>query len=119
MLIGAAALPEPAIIGDVEQPSRPVARAGDPPGKDRFIANERGNGRRAAQRQGCRSCSWREAARNCNEPPETQGLEPILERKVFAIRHEMSLVIDSANLAAADHEEAVIDTRPAQSRLQR
>ena len=41
MLVRAAALPEPAIVGDIEQPSRPVLRVCNPPRKDRFVANER------------------------------------------------------------------------------
>src|SRR5262249_41827765 len=117
MLIGACAGAEPSIIGQVEEPTGPfhapghgrpgevtadVAAGPAPalgarwrvPGENDFVAD---------QRQKI-WCSWRrliaplvagdESAANLRELLQTEALEQLLKRQVFAEWHEMDLVVD-------------------------
>src|SRR5262252_266993 len=135
VLVGACTGAEPSIIGQVEEPAgpfhapghgRPVEITADMAVEPAlaFTARHRVAGKNdfiTDQRQKIR-CSWRrliaplvsgdESAADLGELLQTEPLEQLLKRQVFAEWHEMDLVVDRKDRAVvADHVDRIVGAR--------
>src|SRR5215472_4838643 len=98
MLEGPAGYAEPGIVGDIEQPARPLTRTGDGAGKDHLVADHRrkprqpGKGYRDVRLPFLEGAAAN-VARNRRQLP--------VEGNVLAQRDKMDLVVVGDDLALA------------------
>src|ERR1700737_3867745 len=94
MLIGTGADAEPAVIGDIDDPTRPLAALHDIARKNDLVADQRQRNRRAWYGDRPAPLSGNESAALLGELLKTQAPEHAFERQIFAERHEMDFVVE-------------------------
>src|ERR1700722_6154332 len=93
MLIGAARNAEPAVIGDIDDPARPRLFGHHLARKDDLVADQGQRRRRAGHSDWPATIAGEKTAALFGELLEAETFEEVLERKIFAERHQMSLVV--------------------------
>ena len=135
MLVRTGARAKPAVIGEVEQPAgalpgsdhgwpaeisadvaiKPsllVAARNRVAGKNDLVTDQRQEIRRSRRGLIAATVAGDESAAHLGELDETEPLEQILKRQVFAKRHEMDLIVDRKDRAAvADHVNRIVGAR--------
>src|SRR3954451_13399846 len=99
MLVRPGALAEPAVIGEVHQPARALAREHRFTRKYDLVADKRQERRRAGGRDRLTLRTWNISTAHLGQLHQPEALEKILKRQVLAERHEMHLVVDGNNRA--------------------
>ena len=97
VLVRAAAEPEPAVIGQVEQPARALARHSDFVREDDFIAKQRESRRRTRNLHRMPHLAGNEPAGDLRELHQTDPFEQTLKRQVLSERDEVHLVVEGAH----------------------
>jgi len=135
MLIGTCAGTEPAIIGEVEQPTRALAGSGHGrpvevtaevaikptrvraawngvSGENDFVTDQRQKIRRPWRGLVEATVAGNEATAHLGELHQTESLEEVLKRQVFAEWNEMDLIVDREDRAVvADHVYRIVGAR--------
>src|ERR1700691_695672 len=100
MLIRTCRNTEPAVVGHVDDPARPLARRHDFACKNDLIADERQRQRSARDGDEPVAIAGEEAAALPRQLLEAEPLEKMLERQIFAERNKMHLIIERRNRTA-------------------
>src|SRR6478736_9995709 len=104
MLVGTGTDTEPAVIGDIDQPSGPFATRYRCVGEDRLVTNQRQHLWRPGYVDGAPPVTRQKATDDLGELLQAEPFKQSLKRQVFAERNQMDFVIDRADRAIGlDH----------------
>src|SRR6202035_5573945 len=93
-LIGPGAVSEPAVIGDIDNPSGPLAARHRVAGKNDLVADQRQCNRRAWNSDRPAPIAGKKAAALLGELLKTETREDLFQRQIFAERHQMDFVVE-------------------------
>ena len=99
---------QPSFVTFTSQPGRSSVRHGCA-GKNRFVADQRQHLWRARHGHCAAAVAGDKPAAHLGELLQTRSLEQILQRQIFAERHQMHLVVDAEDRAVVvDHINRII-----------
>src|SRR5262249_52463344 len=111
MLVRSAGISKPAVIGDIDDPARPLVRRLQFARKNYLITDERQRAWRARRGDKAMSVAGKKPAALLRQRLEAEALQEIFERQIFSEWDEVHLVIDSANRCLViDHIDRIVDT---------
>src|SRR5258708_11016603 len=114
MLIGTAAVAEPAVICDIDDPARALAARHHVARKNDLVADQRQRNRRAWYSDRPAPIAGKETAALLGELLKTKAPEDSFERQIFAERHEVHFVVKRDDrTGVVDGVHRLIDRRRA------
>src|ERR1700751_2293815 len=111
MLVRSAEIAEPAVIGDIDDPARPLLAGAQFARKDYLITDERQRTRRARHGDKAMSVPGKKPAALLGQRLQADALQEIFERQIFSEWNEVHLIVDGANRCLMiDHIDGVVHT---------